>query len=191
MQNEVILVDQDESKDEKSIDWKAIFYLCLSHWYWFLISVVLALGIATYYLHKTVPVYTRTAKLLVKSDKEGYDVVDFSEVGIMNGSSKIFNELITFSSLDNVEEAVRLLHLDMNYTREGRLRPILLYDRSLPATVDLLGDFDNVWAEFDMKISDKGKGVRLSDFVYNGIEVSGEVLAKFGDTINTPIGEKL
>jgi capsular exopolysaccharide synthesis family protein len=188
MQNEVILVDQDESKEEKPFDWKAIIYLCLSHWYWFLISIVLALGFATYYLHKTVPVYTRTAKLLVKSDKEGYDVVDFSEVGIMNGSAKIFNELITFSSIDNVEEAVRLLHLDMNYTIDGRFHPILLYDRTLPATVDLLGNFDNVWASFDMKISDKGKGVRLSDFVLNGMEVSGEVLAKFGDTISTPIG---
>jgi capsular exopolysaccharide synthesis family protein len=188
MQNEVILVDQDESKESKPFDWKAILYLCLSHWYWFLISIVLALGFATYYLHKAVPVYTRSAKLLVKSDKEGYDVVDFSEVGIMNGSSKIFNELITFSSLDNVEEAVRLLHLDMNYTIDGRLRPYLLYDKSLPATVDLLGNFDNVSAAFDMKISDKGKGVRLSDFVLNGMEVSGEVLAKFGDTINTPIG---
>ena len=188
MQNEVILVDQDESKDEKSIDWKAIFYLCLSHWYWFLISVVLALGIATYYLHKTVPVYTRTAKLLVKSDKEGYDVVDFSEVGIMNGSAKIYNELITFSSIDNVQDAVRLLHLDMNYTIDSRFRPVLLYDNTLPATVDLLGNFDNVSASFDMKISDKGKGVRLSDFVLNGMEVSGEVLAIFGDTVNTPIG---
>ena len=159
MQNEVILVDQDESKEEKPFDWKAIFYLFLSHWYWFLISVVLALGLATYYLNKSVPVYTRTAKLLVKSDKEGYDVVDFSEVGIMNGSAKIFNELITFSSLDNVEEAVRLLHLDMNYTIDGRFHPILLYDKTLPAVVDLLGNFDHVSAAFDMKISDKGKGV--------------------------------
>jgi capsular exopolysaccharide synthesis family protein len=188
MQNETIIVNQDESTEEKPFDWKAILYLCLSHWYWFLISVVLALGLATYYLNKSVPVYTRTAKLLVKSDKEGYDVVDFSEVGIINGSAKIFNELITFSSLDNVEEAVRLLHLDMNYTIDGRFHPVLLYDKTLPATVDLLGNFDHVWATFDMKISDKGKGVRLSDFVFNGMGVSGEVLAKFGDTINTPIG---
>ena len=189
MQNEVILVDQDESKEEKPFDWKAIFYLLLSHWYWFLISVVLALGLATYYLHKTVPVYTRTAKLLVKSDnKERYDVVDFSEVGVLNGGAKIANELITFSSIDNVQEAVRLLHLDMNYTIDGRFHPILLYDKTLPATVDLMGNFDNVSASFDMKISDKGKGVKLSDFVFNNTEVSGEVLAHFGDTINTPIG---
>ena len=69
MQNKATLSNQGESKEEKPIDVKAIFYLCLSHWYWFLISVVLALGLATYYLHKTVPVYTRTAKLLVKSGK--------------------------------------------------------------------------------------------------------------------------
>ena len=188
MQNKTTISRQGESKEEKPIDIKAIFYLCLSHWYWFLISVVLALVVATYYLHKTVPVYTRIAKLLVKSDKEGYDVVDFSDVGVMNGYTKIANELITFRSIDNIREAVRLLHLDMNYTIDGRFHPILLYDKTLPVNVDLLGGFDNVWASFDLTVSDKGKGVRLSDFVLNNEEVPGEVMAVFGDTINTPIG---
>ena len=189
MQNKRTLANQGKSNGENTIDIKAIFYLCLSHWYWFLISVVLALGLATYYLYKTVPVYTRTAKMLVKSEnKEGYDVVDFSDVGVINGGAKIYNELITFSSIDNVQEAVRLLHLDMEYTMEGRFHPILLYDKTLPVTVDLLGNFDNVSASFDMKVTDKGKGVRLSDFVLNNMEVSGEILTVFGDTINTPIG---
>ena len=188
MQNKTTISRQGESKEEKPIDIKAIFYLCLSHWYWFLISVVLALVVATYYLHKTVPVYTRIAKLLVKSDKEGYDVVDFSDVGVMNGYTKIANELITFRSIDNIREAVRLLHLDMNYTIDGRFHPILLYDKTLPVNVDLLGGFDNVWASFDLTVSDKGKGVRLSDFVLNNEEVPGEVMAMFGDTVNTPIG---
>lgn len=188
MQNKTTVSRQGESKEEKPIDIKAIFYLCLSHWYWFLISVVLALVVATYYLHKTVPVYTRTAKLLVKSDNEGFNVVDFSDVGLMNGKTKIGNELITFRSIDNIEEAVRLLHLDMDYTIDGRFHPILLYDKTLPVNVDLLGGFDNVSASFDVSISDKGKGVRLSDFVLNNEEISGEVLAKIGDTINTPIG---
>ena len=188
MQNKTTISRQGESKEEKPIDIKAIFYLCLSHWYWFLISVVLALVVATYYLHKTVPVYTRTAKMLVKSDKEGYDVVDFSDVGVMNGYTKVANELITFRSIDNVREAVRLLHLDMNYTIDGRFHPILLYDKTLPVNVDLLGGFDNVWASFDLTVSDKGKGARLSDFVLNNEEVPGEVMAIFGDTVNTPIG---
>ena len=178
-------------QNEKPIDIKAIFYLCLSHWYWFLISVVLALGVATFYLHKTVPVYTRTAKVLVKSDEKGrsaINVSDFSDMGLINNGTKIGNELITFNSIDNIQEAVRRLHLDMDYSIDGRFHPILLYDNTLPVNVDLLGGFDNVFASFDLNITDKGKGAMLSNFVLNGEEVSGDVLAKFGDTVNTPIG---
>ena len=67
MQNETIVVNQDESKEEKPFDWKAIIYLCLSHWYWFLISVVLALGLATYYLHKTIPAWLWSCSLHLQS----------------------------------------------------------------------------------------------------------------------------
>lgn len=187
MQDEVMIVNEDDSKEENPVDIKAIFYLCLSHWYWFLISLVLALGVATYYLHKTVPVYTRTAKVLVKPDKQdGYNVLDYSDMGWMDRSSRISDELQSLSSIDNVREAVRRLHLNTNYTIDGRFHPVLLYDKTLPVNVDLLGDFDNVSASFDLKILDEG--VKLSDFVLNGREVSGEVSTLLGDTVNTPIG---
>ena len=174
MQDEVMIVNEDDSKEENPVDIKAIFYLCLSHWYWFLISLVLALGVATYYLHKTVPVYTRTAKVLVKPDKQdGYNVLDYSNMGWMDRSSRISDELQSLSSIDNVREAVRRLHLNTNYTIDGRFHPVLLYDKTLPVNVDLLGGFDNVSASFDLKILDEG--VKLSGFVLNGREVSGEV----------------
>ena len=191
MQEETIIVNQDDSVEEKSIDIKAIFYLCLSHWYWFLISVVLALGLAIYYLHKTVPVYTRTAKVLVKSDEKGksaINVSDFSDMGLLNNGVNINNELITINSIDNIQETVRRLHLDMNYTIDGRFHRDLLYDKSLPVTVDLLGNFDHVALSFDLNITNDGEEARLLNFVLNMEEVPGEVEVKFGDTVTTPIG---
>ena len=183
-------VNNAESQEEKSVDIKAIFYLFLANWYWFVISVVVALALATLYLYKTTPVFTRTAKVLVKSDEKGksaVDVSDFSSMGLVGNRINIANELITFNSIDNIREAARRLHLDMNYTIDGRFHPILLYDNTLPVNVDLLGAFDNVSASFDMSLN-KGKGVRLSKFVLNDDDVSGDISAKFGDTVNTPIG---
>lgn len=46
-----------------------LFYLCLAKWYWFVISLVITLGIATVYLLKTPPVYTRSAMILIKDDQ--------------------------------------------------------------------------------------------------------------------------
>ena len=70
-ENKTNSANQTEQQNEQPIDIKAIFYLFLSNWYWFLISVVLAMSVATYYLLKTTPVYTRSTKLLVKSEERG------------------------------------------------------------------------------------------------------------------------
>jgi capsular exopolysaccharide synthesis family protein len=183
-------VNNTESQEEQSIDIKAIFYIFLANWYWFLISAVVAFAVATLYLYRTTPVYTRTAKVLVKSEEKGKSIMDandFSSMGLIGNRINIANELITFNSIDNIREAARRLHLDMNYTIDGRFHPVLLYDNTLPVNVDLLGGFDNVSASFDMHL-DKGKGVKLSKFALNGDEVQGECMAKFGDTVNTPIG---
>ena len=189
MQENKTAPNQGEGQNEQSVDIKAIFHLFLSHWYWFLISAVLALGLATFYLHKTVPVYTRSAKLLVKSDEKGrssMDVSDFNDLGIFSNGVKINNEMLTINSLDNICEVVRRLHLDMNYTIDGRFHEILLYDQSLPASVDLLGGLENTAATFDMKLN--GNEALLSDFVIYGEEKGGSVVAAFGDTVATPIG---
>lgn len=48
-----------------------LFYLCLSKWYWFVLSLLVCVGTAVYYLLITPPVYTRTASLLIKDDSKG------------------------------------------------------------------------------------------------------------------------
>ena len=177
-------------KDEQTIDFKAIFYLFLSKWYWFVISVVLAFVVATFYLRKTAPVYTRSAKLLVKSDERGmssyYDVSDFSDMGLFAQSVKINNELLTINSLDNLKDVVQRLNLNMNYTVDGRFHPVLLYDRTLPVNVTLLGLADNASAAFDMALADST--VVFSNFLMGDEELPGRASAKLGDTVSTPIG---
>ena len=188
-ENKTNATTQAESQNEQSIDIKAIFYLFLSNWYWFLISVVLTLALTTLYLKKKTPVYTRTAKVLVKADEQGKSalkVSDFSDMGLFTNGVQINNELLTINSIDNIIEVVQRLHLDMNYTVDARFHPVLLYDKSLPVTVDLFGALDNSFASFDMKITNKG--VVLSDFVLNKEEKSGQVTAKLGDTVSSPIG---
>ena len=189
-ENNAISVKQAETQNEQTIDLKAIFYLCLSRWYWFVISVVLALAIATYYLHKTTPVYTRSAKVLVKSDERGmssyYEVSDFSDMGLFSQRVKINNEMLGIRTLDNLKETVQRLNLNMNYTIDGRLHPILLYGRTLPLTVDMVGIPENTYAALDIRIEEKK--ITLSDFVIGGEKASGKVTAKLGDTISTPIG---
>lgn len=188
-ENKKTASNQGESQNEQAIDIKAIFHLFLSHWYWFLISVVVALGLATIKLYRTVPVYTRSAKMLVKPEEKGrsiMDVSDFNSFGMLTNSMNINNEMLTINSLDVISEVVRRLHLDMNYTVDGRFHSELLYDQTLPVNVDLLGGLESTGASFDLELN--GDEARLSQFVIYGEEKEGVVVAPLGDTVTSPIG---
>ncbi|MBQ3733869.1 MAG: polysaccharide biosynthesis tyrosine autokinase [Bacteroidales bacterium] len=168
---------------------KSLFYQCLAKWYWFVISVGIVLICAVFYLLKTTPVYTRSAKLLVKSDSKGHstaDIGDFSDLGLVGSSVKINNELITIQSLDVMSEVVRRLHLEMNYQQDGLFRPVVLYDKTLPVTATIVDTPENLSASFDLEL-DKGT-VTLTNFVQGENKSSGKVKARLGDTVSTPIG---
>ena len=45
-----------------------LWALFLPKWYWFVLSVCVALGVAVFYLVSTPPLYTRTASILIKDD---------------------------------------------------------------------------------------------------------------------------
>lgn len=42
-------------------------YSCLSRWYWFVISLIISLGVAVYKIATTQPSYTRYCEVLIKS----------------------------------------------------------------------------------------------------------------------------
>ena len=168
---------------------KNLFFQCLSKWYWFVISVGVVLFLTVFYLLKTTPVYTRSAKVLIKSDNKGNsstDIGEFSDLGLFRSGVNINNELKTMQSIDIMTDVVRNLHLDVNYKQDGLFRPVVLYGESLPVTVTLVGIPDNQTESFDIQL-DKG-AVTLTEFVCNGEEFKGSVKAKLGDTVTTPIG---
>lgn len=178
-----------QEKTDSIIQIKTIFYNCLSKWYWFVISVAVVMLCTVFYLLKTTPVFTRNAKVLVKSEDKGRsmgDLSDFSDLGVFTNSVKINNELKTMQSIDVMTDVVRNLHLEMNYSQDGLFHPTVLYDKTLPVTVTLIDAPDNMVASFDMKLN-KGE-ITLSDFKKSGEELKGKLNVKFNDTVQTPIG---
>ena len=178
----------EEKKHESPLkDW---IYICLSHWYWFLISIVIAFTSATFYILRTTPVYLRTAKILVKAGKKGgsaINVSDFTDVGLTSTNVNVQNELITIQSMDNKMETVRRLNLDVNYTVDGLFRPTVLYGESLPVKVTFLDLTDDQSAFLVMKV--ENQQAVLSDFKLKGESISAnKINVKFGDTISSPVG---
>ena len=78
-----------------------LFYLCLSKWYWFVISLGITLSVAILYVLVTPPVYMRSAALLIKDESKGQSLSgevggSFSDLGLFIAKSfmdRIFRSL--------------------------------------------------------------------------------------------------
>lgn len=174
-----------------------LMYLCLVRWRWFVISLVVTLGIATYNLLSTPCVYQRTASILIKEDGKSQSINSdvasmFSDMGISGGKSNVNNELIAIQSPAVLLEAGKQLKLDVNYSEDGTFHPVALYGRTLPVTVHFysLNDMQSANLDVEVKHGNLFSIVHVSgtDKAGNQVESDEEVQGKLGQTVRTAMG---
>lgn len=167
-------------------------YLCLAKWHWFVLSLIVCLGVAVAYLLHTPPVYTRSALMLIKDDSNGQSasggMESFADFGMFTAKTNINNEIATLQSPDMMREVVSRLHLEMNYFEEGSFHKNTIYGDQLPVAVTLVNFPDNESAAFQLRLKPNGRYI-LSDLVRNGKSIDGKVEAKLGDTVSSPLGK--
>ena len=168
-----------------------LFYLCLNKWYWFVISLIVTLGVAVIYLLVTPPVYTRTASLLIKEDSKGNSLGDATGVmgdfDLFQTSTNVNNEMQSLQSPSVMLDVVKRLHLDIDYYTDGGFYKEVLYGQSCPYVVSFCDLQDNESVSFTLN-PDRNGQMKLVDFLRNDEELDGEVLTVPNDTVNTPIG---
>ena len=105
-----------QKKEELKLN--EFLYLCLAHWQWFVISIVICLGFAYLYLQRTAPTYSKSASILIKTDSKGAatsgSAAMFEDLGLYNGNSSVFDEVALIKSPDLMREVVRRLNLDVS-----------------------------------------------------------------------------
>ena len=186
-QNNISVQRQPENDFVRITD---ILQLCLAKWYWFAISIAVALCIAIIYILATPPVYTRTASLLIKEEGSGGQMSDAGVLGdfdIFKTNTNVNNEIQSLQSPSVMADVVRRLHLDIDYRTDGRFYRQVLYGSSCPYTVEFLDLQDNDNAAFTILPASGGR-IRLADFAYNGEEYDLETETLPGDTATTPMG---
>lgn len=183
---------RQQPQNDDFVQIKAFLTLCLSKWYWFIVSILLAMSVAVVHLLRTPNVYTRTAEILIKeesksksSEKAFQSVVEDMGTGIMK--SKVQNELYIIQSPKLMMDVVKRLHLDMQYSTEGRFHKIVLYGTTLPyiVTTDSLGE--NQSASFTVLV--ENNNVIISDLISgkNSYEKK-EYKGLLNENVLTPIG---
>lgn len=180
-------------QEETPMSIRDIWNLCINHWKWFVLSVVVCLAAASFYILRSVPVYSRSSSVLIKEDRRSGSVSAdiasaFSDLGVGQTWVNVSNELVNFTSPDLLMQVVKNLNLDVNYIRDGFFHDYTLYGSSLPVRVRFLDIPQNAGASMTVTPVDSAT-IRLDDFVYLGEKVKGSQQVAYGDTVETAAGQ--
>lgn len=174
-----------------------LLMLCLAHWRWFVLSLVVTLGIAICYLLSTPSVYQRQASIMIKEDSKGQSISSeaasmFSDMGLGGVKSNVNNEVIAIQSPAVLLEAGKQLKLDVNYAIDGTFHKNALYGADVPVEVQFLDFIDSQSGSLTIKFK-LGRRFELSDFKGldhqgNLVEGDASIEGKIGQAIRTPLG---
>lgn len=167
-----------------------LLQVALKKWYYYVGAVVCSFFVAYIYLHRTAPMYQRMATVLIKDKDSGTrtpsEAEIFKEVGFMNLSGNVENEILIFKSLHLAEQVVRRLDLDVRYQIKGFWRPTDLYGVS-PVAVHFV-EGDDLACSFRLRLL-PGKKVELSQLKYQDQELTETKTFALNDTVQTAVGQ--
>ncbi|MBD5203657.1 MAG: polysaccharide biosynthesis tyrosine autokinase [Bacteroidales bacterium] len=186
--------------EEKVVDFsiKNFIKICLDKWIWFLLSLIVFVGLGIVYIIKAQPVYERYVDVLIKDqDMGGGGAASissaFASMGLVASNTSVNNELITLTSPAIMYEVVNRLDLDMNYLQKKFPRSKTLYGSSLPFIVN----FDDVDSEsaagFTIDINPDYSATLYNFYAYDEdakkVKHDEEVkMAKGAHNVKTPVG---
>ena len=186
------------NQEDDFIRLQDLFYLCLAKWRWFILSLAVTLGIATYNILTTPNVYQRTASLMIKDDRKSQGISSdvssmFGDMGLGNAKSNVNNELIAIQSPAMLLETGKRLKLDVDYAIDGAFHKEALYGGDLPVTVDFIGFTDEQSGSFQLQLKGDGSYLisKLKGITRDNLPVddSDEISGRLGQIIHTPLGK--
>lgn len=155
-------------------------------WYWYVLSLLITMSVAVFYLLKTPSIYTRTASILLKNDSENgrnAGLSEFSELSIFRTNVNINNELFTLKSPMLMLEVVKRLGLNELFLTEKGLQRVELYKTSPFNVIDKEGKL-NQGTSFLVKLTSPTNYV-ITRWMDSEKTLSGTI----GKPLRTPAGE--
>ncbi len=177
-------------EDESAIQLIDLWHMIWDHKWWYVISLVVCLFAAGFYLYRTPATYTRSAKVII--DESDQDAT-MRNLGVASANmmrlrsfNSVENEMIALSSPDLMQVVVERLNLQTRYVEKQFLRDLELYQNT-PVEMFLAGG--NPQSGFSLTLSPvEGGKVALSDFHIRDEKIKEVVTGSYGDTLQTPVG---
>ena len=142
-------------------------------WWWFILSVLLMLAVAIFYIKTATPVYDITSTALIKDTKKtpSADMGILSQLGGFGsvGTNSIENEIEVLKSKTLMRDVVTNLGLQTSIVNKDGLRSTELYGKTSPVLIQLISE-----KEYDLPIK-KPLVLKISG---DRLEISSEGIPK-------------
>lgn len=165
-------------EEESWLNFQNIFTIFILNWKWFALSLVVFMAGAVLYLRYTTPIYSVSAKMLIKDDKQsrrnGSDMLaNMQDLGIMTNSSGFENEMEILQSRVLLRDVVKELKLYTDYFSKGTIKEQIIYG-SQPFIVDL----DKISLDsMDLVLLEESRSIEMDiSQNENTIKVEGKLL---------------
>lgn len=133
-------LDNEQAPAGKSLfNFQTVYMTLILNWKWFVLSLIICLGLASIYLRYTIPIYQTYAKLLIKEENNsrGRNSLQYTtNLGIVSNSTGIDNEMEILKSSSIAIQAVKDLKLYTTYMSAGKVTNRLMY-KTQPISVDI------------------------------------------------------
>lgn len=128
------LYDDIFEDKEEQIDFKASLFKYIIRWPWFVASVIVCMACAWIYLKQSTPAYNINASILIKDEKKGgmlgSKFSGLEDLGLLNPSKNIDNEIEILQSKSLIKDVVNELGLYIDYTASKGFKTVDLYGSS-------------------------------------------------------------
>src|ERR1700761_4434928 len=117
--NNILANDGDE------VNLQEVLFKYLRHWKWFVLSLIIFLGLGFLYIKISTPLYQIETDLLIKQDKSaanggGDDIL--KSLDLFSSNKIIDNEVQILKSYTLMEKIMKTLGLEVSYFQNGRAR---------------------------------------------------------------------
>ena len=128
------LYDDILEEKEEQADIKAILFKYIIRWPWFIASIIICRACAWIYLKQSTPIYNITASVIIKDEKKGgtmgNEFSGLEDLGLLNPSKNIDNEIEILQSKSLIKDVVNELGLYINYWGNKGFKTTDLYGAS-------------------------------------------------------------
>ena len=150
-------MEQDQNKQEETIDIKALILKYTQYWYYFLLSILFFGFIAFLNNRFTVPEYSVSTTLLIRDDNNtqlgAENLIEGLE--LFSGKKNLTNEIVILNSYSINEKVIEELGLGLSYFQHGFFQTNELFENA-PFIVQLDSTHSQIIeTEFEVTIIDE------------------------------------